>query len=96
VELVRLYSNPHSAAMRLCQLHRYALSQARSCPERSLVPQWVDRRLGPELIERVVSEYAGGMSTTWLATRYGIGKGTLLRLIREGGVAIRRRGPRTG
>jgi hypothetical protein len=64
VELVRLYSNPHSAAMRLCQLRRYALSQARSCPERSLVPQRVDRRLGPELIERVVSEYAGGMSTT--------------------------------
>ena len=36
------------------------------------------------------------MSSTRLASRNGIGKETLLRLIREDGVAIRRRGPRTG
>jgi hypothetical protein len=96
VELVRLYSNPHSAGMRLCQLHREALSRIRPCPERPpLVPQRVDRRLGQDLIKRVVSEYAGGTSTTRLAMRYGIGKGTLLRLIRESGVAIRNKGPRT-
>jgi hypothetical protein len=92
---VRLYSNPHSSAMRLCRLHRDALSHARTCPERTpLVPQRVDRRLGSDLIKQVVSEYAEGTSASRLALRYGIGKGTLLRLIREAGVAIRRRGTR--
>ena len=38
-----------------------ALTHARSCPERApLVPQRVDRRLGPDLINQVVSDYADG------------------------------------
>jgi hypothetical protein len=45
-----------------------------------LVPQGVERRLRTELIKRVVAEYRDGMSTARLAKRYGIGKGTLLRL----------------
>jgi hypothetical protein len=95
-ELVRLYSNLHSVAMRLCQLHQAAMSHNRSYPERPLsVPQRVDRRMGAAMIKRVVSEYVSGVSTTRLATRYGIGKGTLLRLIRESGVTVRRRGSRT-
>ena len=82
--------------MRLCRLHREALSHIRSCPERPpLVSQRVKRRLGPDLIERVVSEYADGMSSTRLASRYGIGKGTVLRLIREKGITVRNRGQRS-
>jgi hypothetical protein len=38
------------------------------------------------MIKQVVSEYADGVSATRLAMRYGIGKGTLLRLIRESGL----------
>jgi len=96
VELVHLYSNLHSSAMRLCRLNRDALSQGRTHLERApSVPQRVERRLGPDLIKQVVSEYASGMPTTQLAAQYGIGKGTLLRLIREGGVTVRRRGPRS-
>jgi hypothetical protein len=60
------------------------------------VPQRVSRRLGPDLIGRIVGEYAAGASTTALARRYGFGKGTLLRLISESGVTVRRRGPRRG
>jgi hypothetical protein len=94
LELVRLYSNLHRSANRLCQLNRDALSQGRSRPDPApLVPQRVERRLGPDLIKRVVSEYASGISTTRLAMRYGLGKGTLLRLIRDRGVTIRGRGP---
>jgi hypothetical protein len=94
VELVRLYSNLHSSAMRLCQLNLNALSHGRSRAERPpLVPQRVERRLGPDLIKRIVAEYAGGRSSTLLAKRYGIGKGTLLRLLKQNGVVVRRRGP---
>ena len=72
------------------------MTHARSCPERApLVPQRVDRRLGPDLIRRVVSEFADGMSSTRLASRYGIGKGTVLRLIREKGITVRNRGQRS-
>jgi hypothetical protein len=94
VELVRLYSNPQARPETLLHLRRRALSHRRVCEETApLVPQRVDRRLGHDLISRVVSEYAGGISTTRLAKRYGIGKGTLLRLIRVSGVTIRKKGP---
>jgi hypothetical protein len=41
------------------------------------------------MIERIVAEYEGGTSTTRLAMSYRIGKGTLLRLLREHNVVIR-------
>jgi hypothetical protein len=76
--------------MELSQLYQDALSHTRSAPERApSAPQRVFRRLGPDLIKRIVSEYAGGMSTTRLVKQYGIGKGTELRLLREHGVTIR-------
>jgi hypothetical protein len=95
VELVRLYSNPHSEAMRLCRLHRDALSHYRSTAQPAArSPQRVSQRLGQEMLERIVAEYAAGTSTTRLAKSYGVGKGTLLRLIRESGISIRNRGKR--
>ena len=94
MELVRLYSNPQARPDSLLHLRRAALLHRRVREEAApRIPQRVDRRLGPDLIKRIVSEYAGGISTTRLARRYGIGKGTLLRLIRDSGVTIRRRGP---
>jgi hypothetical protein len=95
VELVRLYSNPHSEAMRLCRLYRAAQSHYRSTAEPAArSPQRVSQRLGQEMLERIVAEYAAGTSTTRLAKSYGVGKGTLLRLIRESGISIRNRGKR--
>jgi hypothetical protein len=95
VELVHAYSNLHRNAMRLGQLYRDALSHARSTPERAPgKPQRVDRRFGAAMIERIVAEYVAGTPTTALAETYGIGKGTLLRLIREAGVTVRKRGLR--
>jgi ABC-type transport system involved in cytochrome c biogenesis ATPase subunit len=46
------------------------------------------------MIERIAAEYQSGTSSVRLAGRYGIGKGTVLRLLRQNGLAIRRRGPR--
>jgi DNA invertase Pin-like site-specific DNA recombinase len=91
---VHAYSNLSAASVRLVQLQRKALSQRQ--PRRrttTLVPQRVERRLGAELIGQVVSDYAAGMSSTRLARQYGIGKGTVLRLIRKCGGTIRRKGP---
>jgi hypothetical protein len=46
------------------------------------------------MIERIVAEYASGTSTTRLAKSYGIGKGTILRLLRENSVLRRHGGER--
>jgi hypothetical protein len=90
------YSNQHSVAMRLRRLHLdAALSHTRLHPERTpREPQRVDRRLGAAMMERIVAEYVAGTPTTALARTYGIGKGTVLRLIQERGVTVRKRGPR--
>jgi hypothetical protein len=40
-----------------------------------------------------MAEYESGTSSNLLTLRYGIGKGTLLRLLREHGMVVRRRGP---
>jgi hypothetical protein len=90
VELVRLYSNPDLASKRLLEAHLAAPLQRREGGEpASVVPQRVRLRLGAEVLNRVIAEYVAGEATTTLANRYGIGKGTLLRLLRVGGVTVR-------
>jgi hypothetical protein len=93
VELVRLYSNPLERSARLAHLRTYALSHHRSHFDTARTPQRVEQRLGHELISQIIGEYVSGMSSVRLAARYGIGKGTVLRLLREHGVVVRRRGP---
>jgi hypothetical protein len=92
VELVRLYSNPQGS-VRLARLRGDALSHPRSHADTAHTPQRVDQRLGHELISQIVDEYVKGTSTVRLAARYGIGKATVLRLLREHGVVVRQRGP---
>lgn len=48
------------------------------------------RRLPTETIQQLVTDYQAGTPSTQLATRYGISKGAVLRLLREQGVPIRR------
>jgi hypothetical protein len=58
---------------------------------------WQHVCLGPRcrknmpLIRRAVDEYESGTSSTRLAARYAVGKGTVLRLIRASCVVIRSR-----
>jgi hypothetical protein len=97
VELVHFYSNPLWASARWLRMLRDALSHPRPCPEPPpREPQRVDRRLGGAALEPIVAEYVAGAPSTALARTYGIGKGTLLRLMQGGRHNIRRRGPRTG
>ncbi len=53
----------------------------------------LDRRLYPELIAALVADYPAGMSSVKLMETYGLGKGSVLKLLREAGVTIRRPGP---
>lgn len=46
----------------------------------------VRRRLGAEVISQLVHDYQAGVPTTELTVTYGIGKGTVLRLLRSQGV----------
>jgi transposase-like protein len=49
----------------------------------------VARRLGPGAIARLVGAYESGTPTTQLMRDFGIAKGTVLRLLKENGVAMR-------
>jgi len=49
------------------------------------------RRLSVDAIRQLVTDYQAGVPSTQLATRYGISKGAVLRLLREQGIAIRRK-----
>jgi tRNA A37 N6-isopentenylltransferase MiaA len=92
---VRLYSNPQVTNARLPTLCHEAMSQNNERLDTTpRVRQRVDQRLGSELILEILAEYAGGVSTARLTTRYGIGKDTLMRLLRERGVNVRHEHPR--
>lgn len=52
----------------------------------------VRRRLRPELIARLVSDYRAGHSTTQLMQTYGLGKGTVLSILAECDVKMRGQG----
>ena len=49
-------------------------------------------RLSKEQRAALVDGYAAGVPTTQLANDYGLAKGTVLRLLEEAGVSMRRQG----
>jgi hypothetical protein len=49
-------------------------------------------RLTNEQRAALAADYETGLPTTELTTRYGLAKGTVLRLIEEAGIPMRRRG----
>jgi hypothetical protein len=55
----------------------------------------VYRRLGPDIITQLITDYEASQPTTALMATYGLGKGTVLRLLREHGVELRHQ-PLTG
>lgn len=83
------------------QLTRLELGGAKlaDLPLRPLTPRPpVERltlRFGPDDLARLVADYQAGVPTTELVTRYGLGKGSVLRLLREQGVTIRYQSPTT-
>lgn len=87
-------SHSKSRALRdgLAKLQVKALELAGE-PVRPLTPRpgtvRLDARMTPACIAQLVAEYQAGTPTTELARSYGLGKGTVLRLLHEGGVRMR-------
>lgn len=101
VELMTRYSSgPDTIAdLRRCQalVARLAEGQLHPRPQpTTLRPHKFVHRLPPSRIDRLVREYEAGTTAAAVALKYGIAKGTVLRLLHERGVEVRSRGYRSG
>lgn len=52
----------------------------------------IERRLEASVVEQLVQDYEAGVPPTQLAQRYGMGKGSVLKLLRDNGATVRRQG----
>jgi hypothetical protein len=86
-ELVRPYLNPSWQRFRFRLEEQLAdiACHPHMNPDGPRIPQ----RRGTPAFDWIVAEYVAGASSTALARYYHIGKGTVLRLLREYGVVIR-------
>lgn len=93
VELVQRYSKPDLTGVKLdrlvATLDRWATRpQSTAAPRhRHKLQQRADRA---QVAAQVVADYQAGVSTTQLTTKYGIGKSSVLRILREAGVSMRK------
>ncbi|MFR9772410.1 helix-turn-helix domain-containing protein [Nocardia sp. SC052] len=55
-------------------------------------PHRLAGRLTEAMREEIVAKYEAGVPSTKLVREYGIGKGTVLKILREGGAAMRNQG----
>jgi hypothetical protein len=60
-------------------------------PSKSFIPRVhaAQRRLSPGTIQQLITDYQAGTPSTQLMLTYHLGKGTVLRLLREHGVQLR-------
>lgn len=96
VEVVRRYSRqPHlwRTSKRLLKLLTEA-NVARRTERVRPVPHVhkLGQRLCEEQVQQLVKDYQAGATSTELRASYSLGKGSVLKLLREGGVEMRRQG----
>jgi len=95
VELIRRYSKQDGTWFELERLLRVLERiPAGIRPERA--PRGgtrfkLEQRLDPETVAQLVADYEAGVPTTQLTSRYHLGKSSVLRLLAEAGVAMRKR-----
>lgn len=91
VELLRRYSNRPDLDYLLKRAergrHRAEAGEA-SRPQRHKI----SKRLSAEAIAQLIADYEAGAESTELTKRYGLGKGTVLSLLRGSGTTIRHQG----
>ena len=96
VEVVHRYSKHSDRWERLRRLGLRLASQAPDQPKRrSETPRRshkLNQRASPELMAAVVRDYQAGISTPQLTVDYDLGKSSVLRILHESGVAMRRQG----
>ena len=73
------------------KLANLAPNPAIAAAPRDQVSRSLRRRLEPALIKQLVAEYESGTTTPSLCETYGLSKTGILRLLRDEGVALRRR-----
>lgn len=55
-------------------------------------PFKLNQRLKPAIVAEIVARYQAGETSTAVAAAYGLSKGSVIRLLRDAGVPIRRQG----
>jgi hypothetical protein len=94
VEVLRRYSRHRQlwrTAKRLVVLLDSARKPQRTQPEPVLGPvHRLEVRLGTDVIAQLVADYQAGMEVPALQERYGLGRGSVQRLMREAGVTRHR------
>lgn len=100
--MLQRYSNLDTVQKTLCMLQSAGLVSPdgsvvqppdRSCEQVEPVqPFKLDQRLKPETVAKIVARYEAGEPSTALGAVFGISKGSVVRLLREAGVAIRNQG----
>ncbi|HWF70542.1 MAG TPA: helix-turn-helix domain-containing protein [Mycobacterium sp.] len=55
-------------------------------------PFKLDQRLKPEILSEIIACYEAGEPSTALAASHSLSKGSVIRLVREAGIPIRRQG----
>jgi site-specific DNA recombinase len=93
VEVLRRYSSQTYQTKKLKNLRR-VLEAARAMPREATQIGHIHRldvRLGDEELAQVVSGYQSGLTVAELQTRFGLGKGSVLSVLHEAGVEIRRK-----
>ena len=92
VELVGRYSKLPDP----CRIEQLLTDLRTSKPQKpSSVPSRRHRladRLGPEVIAAIIAQYEAGAPSTQLGRDYGISKESVLRLLKDSGVKLRRQG----
>ena len=89
VEVVQRYS-------KLANLSKIGhLTAGRAVPIAPRRIHAAQKRLGPERLAQLVADYQAGHPSTTLMQTYGLGKGTVLKLLRQHGVQLRCQGART-
>ena len=73
------------------QTDRLIRDATASEPPKSPTPRIhaVQRRLSPDTIQQLITDYQAGTPSTQLMVTYNLGKGTVLRLLRTHGVQLR-------
>lgn len=99
METVRRYTNTAGladdlsrAVTRLAGKAAQRLLDVSSRDISALLPFKLDQRLDAETLASLVADYESGTPTTQLTGKYGLGKGSVLRLLRECGAKIRQQG----
>lgn len=55
-------------------------------------PHRLDRKVSSEIAAQLVADYESGVPSTHLSMIYGLGKGSVLKLLKEAGVQMRHQG----